>query len=228
MREFKNVIQVAGVIDKEEADLIISLGVKYLGFPLRLTVNKEDLTDEEAKEIIASFPPDVHGVLITYLNTAEEIVALAEKIGADTIQIHGEIELEEMAKLRRKRADFFLIKSLIVGKANSNRLFKELEAFSPYVDAFITDTYDPSTGAEGATGKTHDWEISKQIVRKSSRPVILAGGLNPANVREAVKSVRPAGVDVHTGVENKTGRKDYELLKKFVDEAAAGFAEVGT
>ncbi len=91
------------------------------------------------------------------------------------------------------------------------------------MNAFITDTFDPATGAEGATGKTHDWNISRELVKLSERPVILAGGLNPENVRKSIEFVRPVGVDVHTGVENSSGRKDETLVKKFVSQAKLGF-----
>jgi phosphoribosylanthranilate isomerase len=91
------------------------------------------------------------------------------------------------------------------------------------VDAFITDTFDPATGASGATGKTHDWQISRRLVEISPQPVILAGGLTPDNVREAILAVQPAGVDCHTGVEDASGRKDADKVRRFVAEARAGF-----
>ncbi len=75
------------------------------------------------------------------------------------------------------------------------------------MDAYITDTYDPVTKASGATGKTHNWEISKNLVELSAKPVILAGGLNPENVYDAILKVKPAGVDVHTGIENVIWKK---------------------
>lgn len=103
-------------------------------------------------------------------------------------------------------------------------LERELSATSPHVDAFITDTYDPATGASGATGKTHDWEVSRRLVALSPRPVLLAGGLVPGNVARAIHAVRPAGVDAHTGVEGPDGRKDSARVRAFVAAARAAFA----
>ncbi len=97
---------------------------------------------------------------------------------------------------------------------------------SPFVDAFITDTFDPKTGASGATGKTHDWRVSRRLVELADRPVILAGGLTPENVKRAILEVRPAGVDSHTGVEDTSGRKSREKVRKFLSEAYEGFAIV--
>jgi phosphoribosylanthranilate isomerase len=90
----------------------------------------------------------------------------------------------------------------------------------------LTDTFDASTGASGATGKTHDWSISRELAEISPRPLILAGGLDPGNVREAVNQVRPAGVDAHSGLEGPGGRKDRELVQAFVRQALAGFAGI--
>jgi phosphoribosylanthranilate isomerase len=98
-----------------------------------------------------------------------------------------------------------------------------VERLGPTVDAFITDTYDPATGADGATGMTHDWSLSRALVTRSDRPVILAGGLTPDNVRAAILAVGPAGVDVHTGVEGPDGRKDAARVRRFVAAARAGF-----
>ena len=78
--KLKNIIQVAGIIDQKEADMIISYGVDYLGFPLRLPVNKEDLSENAAAEIIRKIPPPHSGVIISYSKTAEEATKLCKKL----------------------------------------------------------------------------------------------------------------------------------------------------
>jgi phosphoribosylanthranilate isomerase len=83
----------------------------------------------------------------------------------------------------------------------------------------ILDTYDPVTGRHGATGKTHDWSLSRQIVLQSRRPVILAGGLTEANVGDAIRAVRPWAVDVHTGVEDADGTRNFDKLRSFIARA---------
>jgi phosphoribosylanthranilate isomerase len=221
----RNIIQIAGIIDREEAEMLISAGVNWLGFPFRLPVNKEDISEENAAEIIASLKPPHAGVLITYLQTAEEIVQLCRKLQTNTVQIHGQILLSEMQKLRSLMPQFFVIKSLVVRENNLAELARQAEQFQPWVDAFITDTHDPATGADGATGKTHDWNISRRLVEISSKPVILAGGLTPENVRQAILTARPAGVDAHTGVEDATGRKCPKKIAVFVSEARKAFKE---
>ncbi len=219
----KTLIQIAGVIDPEEARMLVECGVDHLGFPLRLALHKEDLSENDAARIIRSLRPPAHGVLITYLSDAGEIDLLCRKLGASIVQLHADITPEALSRLKAIAPDLRTIKSLIVRNDNLSELKAAVHDFSPYVDAFITDTFDPATGACGATGKIHDWRISRKLVEHSPRPVILAGGLNPKNVRKAILEVRPAGVDAHTGVEDKDGRKNRECVKAFVSEAREAF-----
>ncbi len=223
----KNLIQIAGIIDKKELVLLADLGTDYFGFPLRLPVNKEDLTEDEAAELIKEIKPPRKGVLITYLNQADEIVEFVKKLNIPVIQLHGKISKEELIKLKQLMPELEVIKSLVIGEYSNQEIFNIVNEHSNWIDAYITDTFDPSTGASGATGKTHDWNISREVIKLSPKPVILAGGLNPNNVREAIIAVKPAGVDVHTGVEGKDGRKDFDLVKRFIDEAKKGFEEIG-
>jgi phosphoribosylanthranilate isomerase len=223
---FKYIIQAAGIIDQAEADMLISAGVDYLGFPLRLPVNKEDLSEEEAYEIIKQIPLPHRGVVISYSKTAEEAIELCKKLNCNIIQLHGQIEIDQLIKIKSIDPNLIIIKSLVIKGNNENELVKTVKETDSFVDAYITDTYDPVTRASGATGKTHNWDISKNLVELSTKPVILAGGLNPENVYDAILKVKPAGVDVHTGIENVTGRKDNLLLQKFVDESKKAFGEL--
>ena len=216
-------IQVAGVIDQGEATLLQECGVRYLGFPLRLPVNREDLTEAEAASIIRSLTPPVRGVLITYLGEAEAISRFADALGARIVQLHGDISVPELRRLRALDPSLTIFKSLVVGLHSIPVLERLVSELAPLVDAFLTDTFAPDTGAAGATGRTHDWSVSRRMVELSPRPVILAGGLTAENVRRAIEEVRPAGVDVHTGVEDASGRKSRDKVLAFVAEAEAGF-----
>ena len=219
----ENLIQIAGVIDTAEAQMLQQCGVHYLGFPLRLPVHREDLTEEKAAAIIKSLAPAVFGVLITYLDEAGEIAAFCHALGARIVQLHGDIQRAELKRLKTLDPNLTVIKSLVVGLRDDQALEAMVSELSPFVDAFITDTFDPKTGASGATGKTHDWRVSRCLVELADRPVILAGGLTPENVKRAILEVRPAGVDSHTGVEDSSGRKNREKVQKFLSEAHDGF-----
>lgn len=207
--------------------MLLQARVDWLGFPLRLEMNREDLPAGEASRIIASLGIGDRAVLITYLADAPAIAGLAAKLGCRRIQLHGDIEAGEVRRLKHSDPGLCLIKALVVKPGNLDELIRMAGDFSPLVDAFITDTWDAQTGARGATGKTHDWEASRRIVESAAKPVILAGGLTPANVGRAIAQVRPAGVDSHTGVEGPDGRKDPALVRAFVDEARRAFALKG-
>jgi len=215
----ENLVQIAGVIDAAEAQMLQQCGIRYLGLPLRLPVHREDLTEEEAAAIIKSLTPPVFGVLITYLDEASEIAAFCHALGARIVQLHGDIDRGELTRLKTLDPDSTVIKSLVIGMSDDKSLEAALNELSPFVDAFITDTFDSKTGASGATGKTHDWRVSRRLVEIADRPVILAGGLTPENVKRAILEVRPAGVDSHTGVEDSNGRKSREKVRQFLSEA---------
>lgn len=217
-------VQIAGIKDLKEARLLLSAGADYIGFPLRLAYHQPDLTEEAAADIIHRLGCAAQSVLITYLHRAEEISSLACRLGVHHVQLHGPISIPELRRLRQLAPAIRIIKSLIVEGDNFAQLSRLVRDYAAYVTAFITDTYDPLTGACGATGKTHDWEISRRLVTLSPRPVILAGGLNPDNVYRAILEVQPAAVDAHTGLEAPSGRKDPSLVRRFIQAAHQAFA----
>jgi phosphoribosylanthranilate isomerase len=226
---FRNRIQIAGVRNAAEAEMLVAAGVHWLGFPLRLAVHEPDLTEAEAAAVIRQLPATVIAVAITYVQTATDALDLCRSTGAQGVQLHGPIPVTEAAHLRELAPHLLILKSVIVRSSHAGgaaALVAEAGAYAPFVDAFIADTFDPLTGASGATGKTHDWRVSRALVRTLPRPVILAGGLTPENVRDAVRQVQPAGVDSHTGVEDRNGAKDPEQVRRFVAAARAGFADV--
>jgi phosphoribosylanthranilate isomerase len=220
----KGLVQIAGIRSLEEARMLLEAGVDWLGFPLRLDFHTEDLPAEEVSGIIASLDIGDRAVLITYLGKAAEIAGLAAMLGCRRVQLHGDITAVEVRRLKNSDPGLFLIKSLVVRPGNLDELAGIAGDFGPLVDAFITDTWDPKTGASGATGKTHDWDASRRIVESAAKPVILAGGLTPENVGRAIAQVRPGGVDAHTGVEGPDGMKDPALIRAFVAEARGVFA----
>jgi phosphoribosylanthranilate isomerase len=222
----KRTIQVAGIIDEDEARLLVECGVDFLGFPLDPVHGEEEITEEMAGRIVRGLRPPVQGVLITYLSLAGAILSRCQELGVSIVQLHGSVPLEEILRLRNAAPDLVIVRTLIVRGGNFSQLVDEVDRLSPHVDAFLTDTFDPGTGRWGATGKTHDWSVSRRLVERSPRPVILAGGLTPENVRQAILDVGPAGVDVHTGVEDLEGRKNRRLVEKFVEEAREGFESV--
>ncbi|MCG8607761.1 phosphoribosylanthranilate isomerase [bacterium] len=222
----RRIIQIAGILDLKEAQMVIQAGADWLGFPLRLTHHQDDISDQQASQIVQSLPPEQAAVLITYLRKATDVIDLSRKLGCKKVQLHANLSVREVRKLRLEAPELFLIKSLIVREENYAELQDAAHRWSPHVDAFITDTFDAESGACGATGKTHDWHVSRMLVERSPKPVILAGGLNPENVGKAIETVKPTGVDAHTGLEGPDGRKREELVRAFISEARSAFAKL--
>lgn len=216
-------IQVAGVRSLDEGRMLLDCGVDLLGFPLRLPVHAADISEDQARGIIQTLGP-WRCVLITYEDDPDRLLELCQFVGAQTVQIHAALPVSTLALLK-KNLSIQIVKSYVVGReALSVQDFCEI--YSPACDAFITDTFDPVSGACGATGQIHDWAVSAELAQISPRPLVLAGGLNPANVAEAIHQVRPAAVDAHTGLEDAEGFKSKALVQGFVHQARHAFGNL--
>lgn len=214
-------VQVAGVHDFAEADLLARLGVDAIGLPLRLDVNAEDLSEAEAASLVAELKtrrPKVAAVLITYETDPSPLLALLDRIKPDWLQIHAECDPALFQTVRDARPALGLIKSLVVDAAPAV-LAERIARFEPHVDAFIVDAHNPHTGARGATGLTVDWALCRDLFADRTKPVILAGGLAPDNVERAVLAAKPDAVDAHTRLEDARGQKDPVLVADFVRRA---------
>jgi phosphoribosylanthranilate isomerase len=210
-------IQIAGVSTLEEALALERMGADALGFTVRLPSGVHDgLTEAKARSIIAALPPFVSTVAITYVDNAREAVDLCRYLGVSTLQLHGEFPASDMELVRAGLPHLKIIRAVHV---SGPQALVQARSLARRVDALILDTYDPETGRHGATGKTHDWSISRQIVESVPAPVILAGGLTAENVAAAIRTVRPWGVDVHTGVEDAEGRRDLAKMRRFIAAA---------
>lgn len=217
-------IQVAGVSTLKEALFCKSVGIDAVGFTLVLPEGLHDgLTPEKAGEIICKLPAGLISVVITYEDHADAACRLVTMTQAVAMQFHGGISEEELLLFRRIYPD---VKT--IGRVNvvGEKSLEEAALFRPPIwDALILDSLDPFTGRKGATGRTHDWSISERIARTASVPVILAGGLNPNNVAEAIRTVRPYGVDAHTGLENSDGTRNFDKIRAFAQAALEALLE---
>ncbi len=217
-------IQVAGVSSLDEALFCAQVGVDSVGFTLGLPDGPHDnLTRERAQAIIARLPGHLLPVVITYLTSATEASHLVACLRARAVQFHGGITEDELRLFRSMSPGVKTIGLVTVagpGAASNAAQFKP-----PFWDAIILDSYDPRTGRTGATGRTHDWAISAEIARRSSLPIMLAGGLNPDNVADAIRTVRPDGVDAHTGLEDLDGTRNFDKIRRFARAARNALQE---
>jgi phosphoribosylanthranilate isomerase len=166
-------------------------------------------------EIVDGLPPFLATVTITYERTLEGLLRMLRTCRTPVLQAHGAHDPDTILRLKGEMPHLKVIKSISV--TDRNAALDEVRVWDVVADCLILDSVHPVTGRLGATGLVHDWSISREIVERSSLPVILAGGLTPANVAEAIDAVRPWGVDVHTGVEID-GRFSRELVSAFVRE----------
>lgn len=192
-------VKICGIKSIEELEMV----EKYADFTgVVVKSNSRRCVDlNKARELLASSSIPVFAVSTAEsLAEWEEIVARCE---CDYVQVHSEMPLEDFESLKSVVG---VMKAFFVGKS-AEEIIRKIEAYSPH---FIL--LDSGCG----TGKTHDWSVSRKIARKYD--VFLAGGLNQENVRRAVETVRPSGVDVSSGVE-KDGQKDEILVREFVRRA---------
>ena len=206
--------KICGINSLSEMKIALDSGADAIGFLVGITHLAEDKIDIPiACELSKRVPPFVSSVAVTHLQTAMDIISLLKQLKVDTVQLHNDIDLTEIVKIRKALPYLKIIKSVsITGKESVLRARK----YVGYADGIILDSRTKER--LGGTGITHDWSISRTIVEESPIPVILAGGLTPDNLREAIETVHPYAVDVNSGVETKQ-KKDPEKVKQFVQIA---------
>lgn len=198
-------VKVCGITSYEDAVMALDEGVDALGFNF-FPRSPRHIRPEDARTIIRRLPPFAAMVGL-FVNVPEplEVAAAARAAGINVIQLHG----DENPDYCRMLADWPLIKAVRVGEKG---IPEGLESYP--VQAWLLDAKDDTLF--GGTGKSFDWNLTRDLHR--IRPIILAGGLRPDNVRAAISAVRPYGVDVCSGVELSPGKKDANRLRRFMEE----------
>jgi phosphoribosylanthranilate isomerase len=198
-------VKVCGITSYDDAVMVLDQGVDALGFNF-FPSSPRYMSPEDVRSIVRRLPPFVTTVgLFVNIARTDQVSEIAHRAGVHMIQLHG----DESPDYCRKLADWPLIKVLRIG---NNGIAEALEDYS--VQAFLLDAKDDTLF--GGTGKSFDWSIAGSI--KRIRPIILAGGLRPDNVREAIRIVDPYAVDVCSGVEKAPGKKDAAKLIEFMNE----------
>ena len=219
-------VKACGIPSWEEADAALACGATVLGFLVGLTHIADDgIGDAVARAIVRRMPTGAEAVLVTHLLDPERVAELATSVGARTVQVHGDMAVADLRRLRALAPrGARLLKAVHV---TGDDVLGHALSYAAHADALVLDTR--TADRLGGTGRTHDWSISARIVDAvAPLPVYLAGGLRPENVAEAIARVRPAGVDVNSGVEDASGRKDRAKTRAFVDRARAGLQQVRT
>ncbi|MBK5190173.1 MAG: phosphoribosylanthranilate isomerase [Methanosarcinales archaeon] len=207
-------VKICGITNKEDAHLVVDSGADMLGMIVDVPVETpRKISIDEAEEISKEIGDAIDIVVVLCPGSVEEVETVVRKIEPFGVQLHG-FESEEFLKsVREALPDLKLIKTVHVDERGTIHGVMPEE---DYVDFILLDTFSAKIGG---TGKKHSWAKSRAIVKHSAIPVILSGGLTPDNVAEAIKEVRPYGVDIASGVESSGGRKSKEKVFKFVRNA---------
>ena len=201
-------VKICGITNEDDARVAVEAGADALGF-IMYRKSPRFVEAAVAKRIIDGLPPFVAAVGVFVNEEAAAVRRLMDECGLTLAQLHGDesaaycegLGRPSMKALRLKDRGTFLALAEFQGRAN--------------VRAFVLDAF--SDQAYGGTGQTVDWTLAAEAARASR--VLLAGGLTPDNVAEAIRQVRPYGVDVSSGVEVRPGQKDHAKVQAFIQAA---------
>ena len=195
-------IKVCGITCQEDARAAVAAGADGLGF-IFVEQSPRLVEPDRARTITGELPPFIGRVGVFCDEEIEVVEEIVHYCRLTHVQLHGGESPGYCKKISCQ-----VIKSFALRTQTTSA---ELQAYAGAVCAFLLDTYDKHLG--GGTGRVFDWKLIAQV--KPPGPIILAGGLNPENVGEAIRQVRPFAVDVNSGVEYQPGRKDTDKLKNF-------------
>ena len=201
-------VKICGITNATDARFAAAAGADALGFVF-VRGTPRFITPEKALPIIMDLPPLVQSVGVFMDAEASAVREMADFCGLDYVQLHGH---ESPATCEKLRA----LKVIKAFRIRSERDIKELDHYR--VDAYLLDTHVP--GVPGGTGECFDWEIARSGAALG-KAIVLAGGLKPENVAEAVRAARPVAVDTSSGVEESPGKKSKGLVETFIRIAKA-------
>jgi phosphoribosylanthranilate isomerase len=197
-------VKICGITNLDDALTAVEAGADALGFVF-YEKSPRFITPKKAAEIIRGLPPFLTTVGLFVNSDIGFVNSTADSCGVDIVQLHGDETVDFCSLVNRRVVKVFRIRN-----EESLRMIKDY-----CVAGFLLDAYSPE--AYGGTGKSFNWEIARDAKKYGS--VILAGGLTPDNVRQAVEAVKPYAVDVSSGVEAAPGRKDPDKVREFIKMA---------
>jgi phosphoribosylanthranilate isomerase len=198
--------KVCGITNLEDARVAADAGADAIGLVLAESPRQVDL--DQARQIAATLPEGLLRVGVFVNEEPEEIRRIANEVGLDYVQLHGDESPQTVTDLRS--VGLKTIKALRVRDAASLEAMEDYES-----DLFLLDAY--SKKARGGTGEQFDWELAKALTGYAN--ILVSGGLTPENVRAAVEFFEPYGVDASSSLEDAPGKKNGERVRRFVSAA---------
>ena len=217
-------IKICGITRREDVLLAAEAGADYFGMVVEIDRSPRKVGRRAAAELNRDAP--LPGVALLQDRSADEVLAVAEIVHPAAMQLQGSESPETVAQVRSKLS-CEIWKALHVPVTGGEPVDVEAlldearQLIDAGVDKFLIDTVDVSDGFArmGGTGKTGDWAASARLVELIGAPVFLAGGIRPGNVADAIRQVRPFGVDLASGVESAPGIKDPALVRELIANA---------
>jgi phosphoribosylanthranilate isomerase len=217
-------VKICGVTNLEDARKACDYGADLLGF-IFVEGTPRAVGSGTVRDIVTGLSGDhkdkIGKVGLFRNERPGEIAGIVSSCGLDHVQLHGDETPEECGSLKTvlEQEHHRQVKIIKVFKVKGKILPQGRYGLSDYeaADYFVFDTFHPKV--PGGTGTRFDWEVLIKVKDSIEKPFFIAGGLTPENVSDAVRAVRPYGVDVSSGVESSPGKKDEKLLKEFIENA---------
>lgn len=208
-------VKVSCVRSPEEARRAVSFGAAAIGVASHVPFTSAGLSDEEITAIASAVEPEVGTFLLTDLEDPAAIAEQAVRCGVNTVQLWSELSAAAYVEIRRSAPDLSIAQTIHVVDEGAIEKARELAGVA---DALVLGSTNPEPPFrwDSPHGRTHDWQISRRIAESAMIPVILSGGLTHLNVADAVRAVRPYGVEVCSGV-RRDGALDTSMLVQFLE-----------
>lgn len=210
-------IKICCISSLEEAQMAIDFGASAIGLVGHMPSGPGVISDELIAEIAGTIPAHISTFLLTSETEAQAIVAHQKKVLTNTVQIVDALQSGSYPEIRQALPEVKLVQ--VIHVTGDESLDEALE-IAQQVDYILLDSGNPNLAVKelGGTGRTHNWTISRRIVEAVPVPVFLAGGLNAENVRAAIETVQPYGLDLCSSVRSE-GKLDPFKLEKFFKAA---------
>jgi len=206
-------VKICGIASLEDLEVAIEAGADAVGFIVDVSQSPRKLSIRKARDLIRATPVFVETVTVTVPRNLNGLEKICNALDPDIIQVHGSTLL--LKEIRERLLDRRLIGAV---HAESDLVIDKALEVAKTFDAILMDSHIP--GRYGGTGKTHDWKLSRRVRDAIyPKPLILAGGLTPENVEEAIGLVKPYAADVSSGVESHPGVKDRSKVFEFIKRA---------
>lgn len=209
---------MCGTTRKRDVQAAVALGVDALGF-IFVEKSPRCVTPEFAGQLIETLPPFISRVGVFVDGDLDQVKTIVTNTGLTQVQLHGKESVDYCRELKSWNRSLTVCKSFLVG---AQAIDHTVAPYYDVIDCVLFDTY--VKGKDGGTGQTFDWDqLEKQSI---DVPMILAGGLNPDNVGEAIKKTAPYAVDVNSGIEDRPGAKNHDLLARLVVNVRAAEQQI--